>query len=52
MAQLYESIFILRPSLADDDIHKTLDKVKSTVQKAGEPSNISKIGARRSSRMK
>src|SRR5256886_12724217 len=35
MAQLYESIFILRPSLADDDIHKTLDKVKSTVEKAG-----------------
>lgn len=35
MAQLYESIFILRPSLADDDIQKTVDKVKSTVEKAG-----------------
>jgi small subunit ribosomal protein S6 len=35
MAQLYESIFILRPSLADEDIQKTLDKVKSTVEKSG-----------------
>jgi small subunit ribosomal protein S6 len=35
MAQLYESIFIIRPSLADDDVQKMLDKVKSTVEKAG-----------------
>jgi small subunit ribosomal protein S6 len=35
MAQLYESIVILRPSLADEDIQKTLDKVKSTLEKSG-----------------
>ena len=35
MAQLYESIVILRPSLADEDIQKTLDKVKSTIEKSG-----------------
>ena len=35
MAQLYESIFILRPSLTDEDIQKTLDKVKSTLEKSG-----------------
>ena len=35
MAQLYESIVILRPSLTDDDIQKTLDKVKSTIEKSG-----------------
>ena len=34
MAQLYESIFILRPSLTDEDVQKTLEKVKSTVEKA------------------
>src|SRR2546427_8210823 len=35
MPQLYESLFILRPSLADEDIPKMLDKVKATVEKAG-----------------
>ena len=35
MPQLYESLFILRPSLPDDDIPKMLDKVKATVEKAG-----------------
>jgi len=35
MPQLYESIFILRPSLADDDIPPMLEKVKATVEKAG-----------------
>ena len=35
MASHYESLFILRPSLADDDIQKTLEKVKTTVEKAG-----------------
>lgn len=35
MPQLYETLFILRPSLADEDIQKMLDKVKATVEKAG-----------------
>ena len=35
MPQLYESIFILRPSLPDEDIPKALEKVKATVEKAG-----------------
>jgi small subunit ribosomal protein S6 len=35
MAQLYESLFIVRPSLADDEVHKLLEKVKGTVEKAG-----------------
>jgi small subunit ribosomal protein S6 len=35
MPQLYESIFILRSSLADDDIPTMLEKVKAAVEKAG-----------------
>src|SRR5207244_10963758 len=35
MPQLYESLFILRPSLADEDIPKMLDKVTATVERAG-----------------
>ena len=35
MPQLYESIFILRPSLPDEDIPKALEKVKAAVEKAG-----------------
>src|SRR5207245_3058300 len=35
MPQLYESRCILRPSLADEDIPKMLDKVKATVERAG-----------------
>ncbi len=35
MPQLYESIFILRPSLPDEEIPQILDKVKATVEKAG-----------------
>lgn len=35
MPQLYESIFILRSSLADEDIPKMLDKVKAVAEKAG-----------------
>ena len=35
MAQLYESIFIIRPSLADDEVHKVLEKVKTMVEKFG-----------------
>jgi len=35
MPQLYESIFILRSSLADDDIPPMLEKVKAAVEKAG-----------------
>lgn len=35
MPQLYESIFILRSSLADEEIPIVLDKVKATVEKAG-----------------
>jgi small subunit ribosomal protein S6 len=35
MPPVYESLFILRPSLPDDDVQKTLEKVKGTVEKAG-----------------
>jgi small subunit ribosomal protein S6 len=35
MPQLYESIFILRSSLPDDDIPPMLEKVKATVEKTG-----------------
>jgi len=35
MTQLYESIFILHPSLADEDVQKVLEKVKVTVEKSG-----------------
>jgi small subunit ribosomal protein S6 len=35
MPQLYESIFILRPSLTDEDSQKVLEKVKSIVEKSG-----------------
>ena len=35
MAQLYESIFIIRPSLADEDVQKVHEKVRATVEKAG-----------------
>ena len=35
MPQLYEYIFILRPSLADEEIPPMLEKVKATVEKAG-----------------
>jgi len=35
MPQLYESIFILRSSLADEEIPKILEKVKATAEKAG-----------------
>ncbi len=35
MPQLYESLFILRPSLPDEDIQRALDKVRTTVEKAG-----------------
>ena len=35
MSQLYESIFILRPTLADEDVQKALDKVRATAEKIG-----------------
>jgi small subunit ribosomal protein S6 len=35
MPPVYESLFILRPSLPDDDVQKTLEKVKGTLEKAG-----------------
>lgn len=35
MAQLYESIFILRPSLTDEDSQKVLEKVRSTLERSG-----------------
>lgn len=35
MPQLYESLFILRPSLADEEVAKTLEKAKGTLEKAG-----------------
>lgn len=35
MPQIYESIFIIRPSLPDDEIQHVLEKIKGTVEKAG-----------------
>jgi small subunit ribosomal protein S6 len=35
MPQLYESIFILHPSLGDEEVPKVLEKVKATVEKFG-----------------
>ncbi len=35
MAQLYECIFIIRPSLADEEVQKVQEKVKATVEKTG-----------------
>jgi small subunit ribosomal protein S6 len=33
--QLYESIFIVRPSLSDEDITKVIEKIKSLLEKSG-----------------
>lgn len=33
--QLYESIFIIRPSLSDEDTTKLIDKMKGVVEKSG-----------------
>jgi len=33
--QLYESIFIVRPSLSDEDTNKLIEKMKGVVAKAG-----------------
>jgi small subunit ribosomal protein S6 len=33
--QLYESIFIVRPSLSDEDTNKIIEKMKGVVAKAG-----------------
>jgi small subunit ribosomal protein S6 len=33
--QLYESIFIIRPSLSDDDTNKLIEKMKGLLEKAG-----------------
>lgn len=35
MAQLYETIFIIRPSLSDEDVQKLQERIKTTVEKAG-----------------
>ena len=32
---LYESIFIIRPSLSDDDTNKLIDKMKGVLEKSG-----------------
>lgn len=32
---LYESIFIVRPSLSDDDTNKLIDKMKGVLEKSG-----------------
>lgn len=32
---LYESIFIIRPSLSDDDTNQLIEKMKSLLEKAG-----------------
>ncbi|MGH7167571.1 MAG: 30S ribosomal protein S6, partial [Nitrospiraceae bacterium] len=33
--QLYESIFIVRPSLSDEDTNKLIEKMKGIVAKSG-----------------
>jgi small subunit ribosomal protein S6 len=33
--QLYESIFIVRPSLSDEDTSKLIDKLKGVIEKSG-----------------
>lgn len=33
--QVYESIFIVRPSLSDDDISKIIEKMKGVLERAG-----------------
>ncbi len=33
--QLYESIFIVRPSLSDDDTNKLIEKMKGVLDRAG-----------------
>jgi small subunit ribosomal protein S6 len=33
--QLYESIFVVRPSLSDEDTTKVIDKIKGVVEKSG-----------------
>jgi small subunit ribosomal protein S6 len=33
--QLYESIFIIRPSLSDDDTNKLIEKMKGLIEKTG-----------------
>lgn len=33
--QTYESIFVVRPSLADEDTNKIIDKMKGVLEKAG-----------------
>ena len=35
MAQVYESIFIIRPSLSDEEVQKLQERIKTTVEKAG-----------------
>jgi small subunit ribosomal protein S6 len=35
MPQLYESIFIVRPSLPDEDATKLIDKMKGVLEKTG-----------------
>ncbi len=32
--QLYEMIFIIKPTLADEEVTKTIDKVKTTVERS------------------
>jgi small subunit ribosomal protein S6 len=34
-SQLYESLFIIRPSLPDEDVLKVHEKAKATVEKSG-----------------
>jgi small subunit ribosomal protein S6 len=35
MQQLYESIFIVRPSLPDEETHKLIDKMQGVLEKSG-----------------
>ena len=31
----YESIFIVKPSLSDDEVEKTIEKIKAVIQRSG-----------------
>ena len=35
MVRLYESLFILRPTLSEEEVQKALEKAKTTIEKAG-----------------
>jgi|SRR5579863_1005395 len=44
----YETIFIVKPSLSEDEVEKTIVKIKEVIQKnGGEPSKVENWGKRK-----